>query len=236
VAQSESRRTSGILALLMGPVFALIAFLGGLLTAQTRGARDVWKAFYLASVLYATGLALSILPEYDSVEQAASRRRLLVAMLALLGVGFSLVPLMSNSSAWNRIWAGVFMLAPSAAILVSRPSDRIRALTFIVMACANHAVIYAAPLFISATPLFFALGVYCALRNVIRPPLKARAVLQIISAAAALGVSSVGLTLAYRARSIPGIFVFAFGIMAFGSLSILRLVLGDYWWLRGNRS
>ncbi len=235
----DSRKSQSAL-LLLGPALVGVAFICAEFSDQRfRVGYSIWNILDAASSSYATGLFLSILLENCISLERKNDSGSLEAIVAAVGLAFALscVVQFLKIGSWRGLMEGLFVAAPSTGLLLPARTDRARALIFMVMAVAglSRPLTYSLPPFVSMSIVCGGAAIYCLLRQRLNVrSVKARAIGQIASGTAVSTLCIYGLLVAYRRMSFSGILLFIIASAFFGGLTVLRIVLGDYWWVKSR--
>ncbi len=237
----ERQTSSSVFLLLVGPGLALVTFAVEMLTAP-HGEQPhlLLDAASISAREYAVGLALWVIFGTAGYAAGAPYRKLEILVgsvgltAAVLSVGFSW---RVTGVSVDRVKDVLPLVAASACTLIPGPSLVTRSITLGVMALAGFRwrLFYSYFPFVSLSLVYAVASVWLLARAELRLTPNLRAVGQLVAGTLATAAFGFGLVAEYRLGFIVGVVIAAAGTLFFGLLTILRFVLGDYWWERSGR-
>ena len=184
----------------------------------------------MLSTLYGICLALCLLVQHHQTSSNHRKLELAAGLIGLVGV-IGLIGGFVRYHAVLILLDALFLAVPSSMVLIRGRNSKIIALALALMALTQlyKPLIYSVPPFVSVSVLLAVGAIYCIFRDRLQL-VNLRIVCQIAAVAVAFALCTSGLIQAYQVGSTSGVLLYAFGLLLFSGLAVLRIWLGDYWW------
>ena len=235
LAQKPGADRSKLFLLFIGPCMGFFALALEVIISYSAGSATKWsQAGQWFAACYAIGLTVSLFLERNYPPGGDNENRLPEIFISLLGFVVSVVFLLAfaNSRALMDLRIGSYNAIAAGTFMVRRRTDRIRALTFGLLAIvAIHSpLVTTRPPFISLSIFWAVLGVSCVVgTNVSNNTVRRAFSVPVLACALCTAFGAYELLVAYRTKSLAGLVIGTITVGFFGVGTAIVMIRGSWW-------